>query len=608
MAKFCKQDGVTGVDVVLNSLSHDEYIPRTLKYLKKNGRFMEIGKRNVYTKEQMTKERPDVYYELLALDYYMAYDQPKFNELLTRLTPEVAKGWWKPVPVTTFEGLEKGPDAFRFLQRAQQIGKVVITIPSRMGLKPDATYVLSGGMGSIGLLTARTMIEEGAKNVVLLSRSGKPASDAVEQWEWLQTASAKVVSKRCDVANAQATRNVLREIAQEGMAPVKGAMHLAAVLDDATLPKLTRKHFENSFSAKVEGARSLHDALEMSALDFYVLFSSTSALIGSPGQGNYSAANSTLDALAHYWQQQGEKVWSVQWGPWKEAGMAAQKGTVERLRSQGVGSLTNAFGMSMLSSVLGSGSSMLVAQPIRWKVYLKQFPRLPVFLAKFGADAKSSAAAKTTNEDAGWNLERVTGLVRETAMEVIGNSNLKDDTPLMEAGMDSLSAVEFRNRIAGILPDVKLSNTLIFDYPNIGAISGNILEQLGPVGEAAPAAAAAAPAAPLATNDPLAILGMACRFPAGATSPERFWDRLVAKKNAMQEIPFSRWDVNEFYAEEIGTVGKMYARKGAFIDDGDLFDAAFFGISGAEAKAMDPQQRVLLEASFDAFHRAGYTK
>jgi hypothetical protein len=135
----------------------------------------------------------------------------------------------------------------------------------------------------------------------------------------------------------------MKEIAKSGMALVKGAVHLAAVLDDALLPKLTRAHFEKSFGAKVEGARSLHDALDMSALDFYILFSSTSALIGSPGQGNYSAANSTLDALAHYWQQQGEKVWSVQWGPWKEAGMAAQKGTVERLRSQGVGSLTNAF-------------------------------------------------------------------------------------------------------------------------------------------------------------------------------------------------------------------------------------------------------------------------
>merc|ERR1719261_823132 len=166
----------------------------------------------------------------------MAYDKPKFNSLLTRLAPEVEKGWWQPVPVTPFVGLEEGPNAFRYLQRAQQIGKVVITIPSRIDVKPDATYVLSGGMGSIGLLTARTMIEEGAKNVVLLSRSGKPASDAVEQWEWLQTTSAKVVSKRCDVANAQATRDVLREIAQGDMPPVKGAMHLAAVLDDATLP------------------------------------------------------------------------------------------------------------------------------------------------------------------------------------------------------------------------------------------------------------------------------------------------------------------------------------------------------------------------------------
>merc|ERR1719502_693364 len=147
----------------------------------------------------------------------MAYERPKFNELLTRFLPQVEKGWWKPMPVTTFTGLEKGPDAFRFLQRAQQIGKVVITVPSRMDLVPDATYVLSGGMGSIGLLTARTLVEEGAKSVVLLSRSGKPASDAVEQWEWLQTTSAKVVSKRCDVANAQATRDVMREIAKDGM-------------------------------------------------------------------------------------------------------------------------------------------------------------------------------------------------------------------------------------------------------------------------------------------------------------------------------------------------------------------------------------------------------
>jgi acyl transferase domain-containing protein/NADPH:quinone reductase-like Zn-dependent oxidoreductase/NAD(P)-dependent dehydrogenase (short-subunit alcohol dehydrogenase family)/acyl carrier protein len=700
MAKFCKEDGVTGVDVVLNSLSHDDYIPKTLKYLKKKGRFMEIGKRNVYTKEQMTAERPDVYYELLALDYYMEHDPPKFNSLLTRLAPEVAKGWWKPVPVTPFVGLEEGPNAFRYLQRAQQIGKVVISIPSRMDLKPDATYVLSGGMGAIGLLTARTLIEEGAKNVVLLSRSGKPASDAAEQWEWLQTTSAKVVSKRCDVANAQAAKDTMKEIGKSGMPPVKGAMHLAAVLDDALLPKLTQAHFEKSFGAKVEGARNLHDALDMSIVDFLVLFSSTSALMGSPGQGNYSAANSALDALAYFYKQQGEKVVSIQWGPWSEAGMAAQKGTVERLRSQGIGGVDNALGMSMLSAALATSSSMVVAQPFHWSTYLKQYPRLPAFLMKFGKEAKSTkpkaAGARAQVSENVWTPDRVLALVREVAMDVVGSADLADASPLMEAGMDSLSAVEFRNRIQTHLPDVKMPNTLIFDYPTIAAIKGYIVEQVGPVtvGAQAPLAsgwtqarivalvretamdvvgsgdlsdnaplmeagmdslsavefrnrivaelpdvkmpntlifdypsiaaignyvmeqlgpavmpvASAGLLAPTAADEPVAVCGLACRFPAGCDTPEVYWDKLLARVDGMIEIPYSRWDINEYYDENPGQIGKMYTRKGAFIEGGDLFDAAFFGIGGAEVKSMDPQQRLLLEVSYDALHRSGGSK
>merc|ERR1719305_116922 len=403
MAKFLKADGVSGVDVVLNSLSHDDYIPTSLKYLKKGGKFMEIGKRDVWSKEKMTAERPDVHYEMLALDKYMESNEPKFNELLTRLKPQVEKGWYKPVPVTTFEGLAQGPNAFRYLQRAQQIGKVVITQPSRMSVHPDATYVLSGGMGSIGMLTARTLVEEGAKNLVLLSRSGKPASDAAQQWEWLQSSSAKAVSMKCDIADAASAKKVMKELKSSGLPPVRGAMHLAAVLDDATLPNLTRPNLEKAFGAKVQGAQNLHDALDAKSLDWLILFSSTSALVGSPGQANYSAANSALDALAFYWQQQGEKVWSVQWGPWAEAGMAAQQGTVKRLRAQGVGSLSNAFGMSCLSSVINSSSSMLVAQPIRWPVYLKQLPPGMAFLAKFGVESK--AAKKKDESSDGWTPE-----------------------------------------------------------------------------------------------------------------------------------------------------------------------------------------------------------
>jgi len=435
----------------------------------------------------MTAERPDVYYELLALDYYMAYERPKFNELLTRFLPQVEKGWWKPMPVTTFTGLEKGPDAFRFLQRAQQIGKVVITVPSRMDLVPDATYVLSGGMGSIGLLTARTLVEEGAKSVVLLSRSGKPAADAVEQWEWLQSTSAKVVSKKCDVADAGAVARAVKELSKEGLAPVRGAMHLAAVLDDALLPHLTPAHFQTSFRAKVEGAQNLHDALNMSALDFFVLFSSTSALVGSPGQGNYAAANSALDALAHFWQQRGEKVWSIQWGPWREAGMASQKGTVERLRATGVGSLSNAFGMSMLCSALGSPSSMLVAQPFRWKTYLQQFVAPPAVLSRFVAEARSGARDRRSEAKKDLSPEGILAFVKAVAEESMGGI-VEVEKPLTESGMDSLSAVEFRNRLV-IEYGVQLPNTLMFDHPTVASVaayiaaevSGGAREELSPI-------------------------------------------------------------------------------------------------------------------------------
>jgi acyl transferase domain-containing protein len=199
----------------------------------------------------------------------------------------------------------------------------------------------------------------------------------------------------------------------------------------------------------------------------------------------------------------------------------------------------------------------------------------------------------------------VVALVRETAQDVVGSAGLADDAPLMEAGMDSLSAVEFRNRIVAELPDVKMPNTLIFDYPSIGAIGNYIMDQLGPL--AGPVTGAVV-AAPTTADEAVAVCALACRFPAGCDTPEVYWDKLLARLDGMIEIPYSRWDINEYYDEQPGQIGKMYTKKGAFIEGGDLFDAAFFGISGAEVKSMDPQQRLLLEVSFDALHRAGGSK
>merc|ERR1719311_1797751 len=248
---------------------------------------------------------------------------------------------------------------------------------------------------------------------------------------------------KCDIADAASVKKVMAEMKSSGLPAVRGAMHLAAVLDDATLPNLTRENLQKAFGAKVQGAQNLHDALDAKSLDWLILFSSTSALVGSPGQANYSAANSALDALAFYWQQQGEKVWSVQWGPWAEAGMAAQQGTVKRLRAQGVGSLSNAFGMSCLSSVINSSSSMLVAQPTRWSKYLQQSAQVPPFLTRFrGANANRNVDRSAQD----LSPEGVLAFVRSVAAESTGMA-ISDDTILTESGMDSLSAVEFRNRL-----------------------------------------------------------------------------------------------------------------------------------------------------------------
>ena len=186
-----------------------------------------------------------------------------------------------------FTGFVEGVEAFRCLQRAAHIGKVVLEVPSRMNLDPTGTYVLSGAMGALGLTTAKALVEEGAKNVLLLSRSGKPAPDAGDAWAWLEASSAKIASKICDIGDAAAVKKVLK-----GVAEIKGAFHLAAVLDDAMLAELTEAHFERAFGAKVEGAKNLKAALPLD-VDFLILYSSTAAVFGAAGQANYAAANAS---------------------------------------------------------------------------------------------------------------------------------------------------------------------------------------------------------------------------------------------------------------------------------------------------------------------------
>ena len=196
------------------------------------------------------------------------------------------EGLWEEVPLTLYEGLGSGVEALRYMQRAQHIGKVVLTQPSRMGCHADGTYLLSGGLGALGLVTAEMMAEEGAKSMVLLSRRGVVNQDLSEAWKRLESFDIEILINACDVAQSADVERLVTSVTQSYPSyTLRGLMHLAAVLDDATLPKLTQKHLESAYGAKVWGSRHLHMSLKSRvALDFLVLFSSTSALLGSPGQ------------------------------------------------------------------------------------------------------------------------------------------------------------------------------------------------------------------------------------------------------------------------------------------------------------------------------------
>ena len=382
--------GSDKLDACLNSMSHDDYIGRSLSMLREGGRFVEIGKRDIWTTEQVKEKYPTVDYHIEAIDHVCEFEPDRYHGLLRRLEAELSGGAWKPLPVVSFRGLEQGVASLQCLQRAAHIGKVVLNVPLRMGLRPDATYVLSGGMGALGVVTAQVMSEEGAKSLVLMSRGGKAGAEVQKEWEWLQASSVQVEAFRCDVGGKDSVKLLQKRFKQDAKRPVAGILHLAGILDDGMVPALSRANFENAYGPKVRGAEYLREAAKGSKLDFFALYSSTAALLGAAGQANYSAANTMLDAFATNWRLKGEAAQSVQWGPWLSVGMAAQNNSFKALK---LGGIPNELGLSVLSAAIASPGpvTMVGCALVQWPSYLKQFARTPKYFENFRGEAGAGA-------------------------------------------------------------------------------------------------------------------------------------------------------------------------------------------------------------------------
>jgi NADPH:quinone reductase-like Zn-dependent oxidoreductase/acyl carrier protein len=502
--------GGTGVDIVLNSLA-GEFIERSVSVLRRGGCFLEVGKAGIWTAEQMTAARPDVAYHPI---YLGSVDLAIVQQMLRELMDAFEARQLVPLPIRRF-ALTEAVDAFRFMAQAKHIGKIVVTVddgaPARPSVRADATYLITGGLGALGLEVARHLVSRGARHLVLAGRSA-PSADAADTIAELERAGATIVAARADVSRAADVAAMLEQI-DGRMPPLAGVVHAAGVLDDGVLAEQTWARFETVLAPKLAGAWNLHRLTEQRPLDFFVMFSSMVALFGGPGQGSYAAANAFLDALAHHRRGRARPALSVNWGPWAAVGMAASAGDRDhrRWRDQGMGSIAAHEGVALLDRLLQvpAAPAQVAILPIDWTTLLRRYasgqePRLfaeiAASLSQVRRAAPPAARRRSLVEElasipTGRQRAFVDARLRDEAMKVLGlapDTPLDPSQPLRELGLDSLMAVELRNAIADALGR-PLSSTLLFKYPTLEALSEFAAAQLvaSPAASDTPAAASA---------------------------------------------------------------------------------------------------------------------
>ncbi|MFF9802342.1 SDR family NAD(P)-dependent oxidoreductase, partial [Streptomyces rochei] len=474
--------------------------------------------------------------------------------------------------------------------------------------------LVTGGTGGLGRVVARHLVvERGVRELLLVSRRG-PAAEGVEGLvAELSQAGARVSVEACDVADGAAVADL---VARHGVGAV---VHSAGVLDDGTVESLTPERLAGVLRPKVDAAWNLHEATKDLDLDAFVLFSSMSGILGGPGQANYAAGNTFLDALARHRRALGLPATSLAWGPWtQDAGMIGTLSDtdVRRIARAGMPELTPEQGAALFDAALASGEPNVL--PVRLDLAaLRGREDVPNLLRGLVRARRRRSAAGGSAATAGL-VQRLEGLGAEERREVLldlvrgqiavvlGHAGAQTVDParaFQDLGFDSLTAVELRNRL-GKATGLRLPATVVFDYPTAHALVGYLLDEL--FGAAEAAAVVPVAALPSVADDPVVIVGMACRYPGGVASPEDLWRVVSEGVDAVTEFPVNRgWDIDTLYNPDREASGTTYSKAGGFLHDAGAFDAEFFGMSPREAVATDAQQRLLLETTWEAIERAG---
>jgi polyketide synthase 5 len=481
-----RDTGGYGVDVVLNSVIGDAQ-RAGLQLLAFGGRFVEIGKRDIYgdTKLGLFPFRRNLSFYAVDLALMSVSHPHRVQQLLANVYRLTAEGKL-PRPECARYPLSDAANAIRVMSGARHTGKLVLDIPhtgaSQVVLPPaqvpvfrsDGSYIVSGGLGGLGLFLAEKMATAGCGRIVLSSRSA-PSPEALKTMERIRATGADVVVESGDIVEPGTTERLVATATATGR-PVRGVLHAAAVIEDATLANITDELLERDWAPKVQGAWNLHSATTDQPLDWFCSFSSAAALVGSPGQGAYAAANSWLDAFTRWRRTQGLPATAIAWGAWGQIGRGADM-------AEGAGvAITPDEGAYAFEALLRHDRAYTGYAPITGAPWLAAFAEHSPFGEAFRSIGQNGAGTNKLRAELDdlprdeWPIH-LRRLISDQ-VNVILRRSVDPDRPLAEYGMDSLGALELRTRIeseTGVRVSPKDMTTTIRD------LAGQLCEELAPV-------------------------------------------------------------------------------------------------------------------------------
>ncbi|QYN17783.1 type I polyketide synthase [Amycolatopsis sp. DSM 110486] len=586
-----------GVDLVLNCLT-GELTDAGLRLVAPGGFFLELGKTDRRDPGTVHTGYPGIRYQAYDLRDLTPDDT---HTLLKRLTALFGEGQLTPPRVTAYD-VRQARTAFRHLAQATLTGKAVLTMPAADPL--SGTVLITGGTGTLGSLLARHLAtHHRTPHLHLVSRRGRAAPGATALEHDLEQLGTTVTITAADVTDPETLTGLIA-----GTDDLTAIVHTAAALLDTPFHTQTPATLTTTAHPKVTPALTIHHHGHRPPPTL-ITFSSLAATMGGPGQANYAAANAMLDALAQHRRAQGLPSLSLAWGFWEQRSeMSAHLDEVDmsRLSRGGVLPLSTEEGLALFDLALRTGEPFLVPAKLDVGRLASSTEPVPAMLralvrrperrriratASAGEESLRDRLAAMTE---GERRRSVLALVRDNAATVLGYGDadaIGADRAFKELGFDSLTAVEFRNRLTTATA-LKLPVTLVFDHPTPDELTEFLHTELLGDTPAAPAVPVRATPVVSEVDDPVVIVGMACRYPGGVASPDELWQLVLDERDAVGGFPADR-----------GWTGPE--RAGGFLTEAASFDAGFFSITPREALTMDPQQRVLLEISWEAIERAG---